>query len=97
MQRLQGQSVSGCNYARYIEGDWDIAPEGLLFNAEMFDDRYEPSHIAYDQIRWVRSWDTAGTEEKKRNDPDWTVGVKVGVHQGIFYIDNIVRFRARPG
>ena len=83
-------------YARYIEGDWDIAPEGLLFNAEMFDDRYEPSHIAYDQIRWVRSWDTAGTEEKKRNDPDWTVGVKVGVHQGIFYVDNVVYLRARP-
>ena len=84
------------NYARYIEGDWDIAPEGLLFNAEMFDDRYEPSHIAYDQIRWVRSWDTAGTEEKKRNDPDWTVGAKVGVLDGKFYIDNIIRFRGRP-
>ena len=87
---------SALQVARYIDGDWDIAPEGLLFNAEMFDDRYEPSHIAYDQIRWVRSWDTAGTEEKKRNDPDWTVGAKVGVHQGIFYVDNIVRFRGRP-
>ena len=84
------------NYARYIDGDWDIAPEGLLFNAEMFDDRYEPSHIAYDQIRWVRSWDTAGTEEKKRNDPDWTVGVKGRRASGHFLRGQHRAFQGTP-
>lgn len=82
-------------------GNWEIRPSGDLF---------DPSWIvtinAMDVpkgIRWVRFWDLAAIDPKKRpggrgaRDPDWTVGFKLGMHQGIYYIADILKFQKAPG
>lgn len=48
---------------------------------------------------WVRAWDFAGTEAQPGEDPDWTVGAKVGFHppSKTYIIGNIVRDRLDPG
>jgi predicted phage terminase large subunit-like protein len=46
----------------------------------------------------VRYWDLAATEKTEFNDPDWTVGVKLGRDQGGgYWLLDVVRARANPG
>lgn len=46
----------------------------------------------------VRYWDLAATEKNEFNDPDWTVGVKLGRDTaGGYYLLDMVRGRANPG
>ena len=46
----------------------------------------------------VRYWDLAATEKTERNDPDWTVGIKLGRDRsGGYYLLDLVRARANPG
>ena len=46
----------------------------------------------------VRYWDLAATEKTALNDPDWTVGVKLGRDQsGGYWLLDVVRQRANPG
>lgn len=45
----------------------------------------------------VRAWDLAATLPTEGRDPDWTVGLKLGVTQGGQYVvTDIIRFRAGP-
>ena len=46
----------------------------------------------------MRYWDLAATEKTELNDPDWTVGVKLGRDdkRGCWLLD-VVRARANPG
>jgi predicted phage terminase large subunit-like protein len=50
-------------------------------------------------LTWVRAWDLAGTVETMKSDPDWTVGVKMGIHPEtqMLYIAHVVRAREDPG
>jgi predicted phage terminase large subunit-like protein len=46
----------------------------------------------------VRYWDLAATEKTEFNDPDWTVGIKLGRDRdGGFWVLDMVRQRANPG
>jgi phage terminase large subunit-like protein len=46
----------------------------------------------------VRYWDLAATEKTEFNDPDWTVGIKLGRDQsGGLWVLDLVRGRANPG
>ncbi len=45
----------------------------------------------------VRFWDTAATEKTNSNEPDWTVGLRIGLSGGIYWIDDIVRVQLDPG
>ena len=46
----------------------------------------------------ARAWDFAGTSKRSGSDPDWSVGVRMLVDDdGVFYIDDIRRFRETPG
>ena len=46
----------------------------------------------------VRYWDLAATEKTEFNDPDWTVGIKLGRDQsGGYWLMDMVRARANPG
>ena len=46
----------------------------------------------------VRYWDLAATEKTEFNDPDWTVGIKLGRDKSRgFYVLDMVRVRANPG
>lgn len=48
--------------------------------------------------RWVRFWDLAGTDahKKRGSDPDYTVGALLGKAGPLYYLADIVRFRAEP-
>lgn len=48
-------------------------------------------------IRDVRAWDLAATLPTEGRDPDWTVGLKLGVTQeGHYIVTDITRIRAGP-
>lgn len=78
---------------RLRDGDWDVLPAGGMLDRSWV--RYltsPPAELAPDTTnrggaRLVRSWDFAGTETSKDNrDPDWTVGVLLGLLDGRVYI-----------
>ncbi len=69
---------------------------GLMFRAEWFPilDEEPPGY------RWLRWWDRAATDPDpiKKNDPDWTVGVKLGLGpQRQLCVGDAVRMRGSPG
>jgi Terminase RNaseH-like domain len=46
----------------------------------------------------TRYWDLAATEKTEFNDPDWTVGIKLGRDKnGGYWLLDLVRARANPG
>jgi len=80
--------------AQLQNGDWDVAPEGMMFRREWF----EVVDVAPAGMQLVRYWDLAGTEAKPGTDPDYTVGVKAGItQQGIVFICDVRRERLTPG
>jgi predicted phage terminase large subunit-like protein len=67
--------------------------EGGMFKRRWF----EIVDAAPAGLRCVRAWDLAGTVASVGNDPDWTVGVKIGRAADAFlYILDVVRFRGSP-
>ncbi len=60
---------------RLLHGNWKIRPAaGLYFQrswCEVVD--IAPAHLTV-----VRYWDLAATRKTEENDPDWTIGVKLG-------------------
>lgn len=80
---------------QYLEGDWTARHGGSIFKREYFINKIldkPPTKME----RVIRYWDRASTAQKKSNDPDWTVGLKLGEYKGRFYIYPIVRFRGTP-
>ena len=81
---------------RLLRGNWKIRPAaGLYFKREwcaVVDEvPAELDHI-------VRYWDLAATEKTEFNDPDWTVGIKLGRDRsGGYWLLDMVRRRANPG
>lgn len=60
-------------------GDWDAVSDGGFFTVDNFEKvDVCPSGVP---IRWVRSWDFAATVAEEGEDPDWSVGCKVGVYR----------------
>ena len=75
-------------------GDWLAKPgAGLYFKRDWFS--FLDSAPA--GIRWVRAWDLAATTPTPTTDPDWTVGVKLGLHGDAIVIGHIARMRGNPG
>jgi len=78
--------------AQIRDGNWDINPTGHKFQRGWFE-------IVKDYPRGhpiLRYWDKAATEPKKGKDPDWTVGVKPTLAEGVCYVIDVVRFRGTP-
>lgn len=66
---------------------------GALFAAR----RLEYCDICPACARYVRAWDLAATVAEGGRDPDWTVGLKLGLTDtGRYVIVDIVRFRGGP-
>lgn len=79
-------------------GDWWATTLGSMFIRENFSviDAHEVPQIS-STARVVRFWDMAATEVSASNyDPDWTVGTLMLMDQGIYYILDIKRIRAKP-
>lgn len=80
--------------ARLRDGNWEIRYKGNMFSREWC----SMADILPNHRKTVRYWDLAATEVSQRNkDPDWTVGVKMSVSRGIYYLEDVVRFRYNPG
>ena len=80
---------------RLLYGNWKIRPTaGLYFKREwcaVVDEL--PAELDV-----VRYWDLAATEKTQFNDPDWTVGVKLGRDRnGGYWLLDMVRARSNPG
>jgi predicted phage terminase large subunit-like protein len=80
---------------RLLGGNWKIRPTaGLYFKREWC----AVVDAVPAELDVVRYWDLAATEKTEFNDPDWTVGIKLGRDRnGGFWVLNMVRARANPG
>jgi len=80
---------------RLLRGNWKIRPAaGLYFKREWCTvvDEIPPD------LKVVRYWDLAATEKTEFNDPDWTVGIKLGRDRnGGYWLLDMVRRQANPG
>lgn len=66
---------------------------GGMFKREWFPiEREAPA-----DAKWVRFWDLAATQPKAGKDPDWTVGLLLGLKEGIYYVKDVKRTRSTPG
>ncbi len=79
---------------RLLRGDWKVRPEaGKVFNRSWF----EVVEAAPAEGVVVRYWDFAATEkQRKGQDPDYTVGLRLRRWRGIYYIEDVVRDRQAP-
>ena len=68
------------------------ALKGVMFGREWF----EIIEQAPVDIRKIRYWDLAATEDTGKNNPDWTAGALLGEKNGIYYILDMQRLRGRP-
>ena len=78
--------------ARLRDGVWTLNRKGNMFKRDWF----EVVDTAPPLRRTVRAWDCAGSEKTKGKDPDFTVGCKISEYQGIYYIEDFEKKRARP-
>lgn len=80
--------------AQLEKGDWEIrATAGAMFQRGWF----EVVEAAPAGWRRARTWDFAASAPEAGKDPDWTVGMKgTRDEQGIYFIENVVRFRGTP-
>lgn len=75
-------------------GNWNVRPtSGMFFKRYYFESvTYLPKNLSY-----VRYWDRAATKKTETNDPDYTVGIKLGKDKnGIFYVADMVRLQDSP-
>lgn len=79
---------------RLLYGDWKVRREaGKVFNRAWF----ELVDAAPAHGKTVRFWDFAATaRQQKGHDPDYTVGLRLKRHQGIYYIEDVQRIQASP-
>lgn len=75
--------------------NWDVRPEGSGYFQR---DWVEIVPQAPRSATRVRSWDLASTlPSEVYANPDWTVGVRMSKDkEGIYYIEDVIRFRDRP-
>lgn len=87
------QELDPLTRQQLLNGDWTARAAGDKFRREWF----EIVDACPADCRFVRRWDMAATEAKPGKDPDWTVGVKMGLsRQRILYIADIRRMRGTP-
>jgi hypothetical protein len=80
---------------RLLAGNWKIRPAaGLYFKREWC----AVVDAIPAELDVVRYWDLAATEKIEFNDPDWTVGIKLGRDKnGGYWLLDMVHARANPG
>ena len=80
---------------RLLEGNWKIRPAAGLYFKRQWCAVVDEVPVDLDIVRY---WDLAATEKTEFNDPDWTVGIKLGRDRnGGYWLLDMVRWRANPG
>jgi predicted phage terminase large subunit-like protein len=80
---------------RLLNGNWKIRPAAGLYFKREWCTIVEQAPADLDIVRY---WDLAATEKTEFNDPDWTVGIRLGRdHNGGYWLLDMVRGRANPG
>ena len=80
---------------RLLGGNWKIRPAAGLYFQRLWCPVVDAVPAELDVVRY---WDMAATPKTAGNDPDWTVGVKMGrCRDGYFWLLDVVRLRAGPG
>jgi predicted phage terminase large subunit-like protein len=91
-QNLMSQSI--VERSRLLDGNWKITAADGMFRAEWFP-VFTEAPVNWKKI--IRAWDFAATEPNDKNDPDYTVGVKMGLDaQGGLWVLDVVRVRYSP-
>lgn len=93
--RSQLDNLPRVNRLRLRYGNWDVRPEGSgYFERNWCQMVTQPPASA---VR-VRAWDLAATLPSDVNpNPDWTAGVRMSKDkEGVYCIEDVVRFRDRP-
>jgi predicted phage terminase large subunit-like protein len=91
------QALDPVERRRLEEGDWWSTTLGSLFERESFIiiDPHEVPEVT-SSARVVRFWDLAATEPSQSNpDPDWTVGTLMLFDQGVSYVLDVRKVRAK--
>ncbi len=78
--------------AQYLRGDWTAKHGGNKFQREWF----KIVTASPVQATRVRFWDMAATTPRPGTDPDYTVGAKVALAEGVYYIEDIIRGQKTP-
>jgi len=80
--------------AQLLNGDWSARTSGTLFKSEWFTRIIlaRPNGVR----NWVRFWDLAATEPEPGVDPDYTVGVLIGMQDGTIFVADVKRFQEKP-
>jgi predicted phage terminase large subunit-like protein len=84
---------------RLLNGNWEIRAQGDMFSRHWF--VIVSATEIPEAARSVRFWDMASTDPSRRKgrdkrEPDWTVGFRLAHHQGIYWIEDIVRVQKTP-
>ena len=92
-----GESLTRDSLAWLRGGDWEHLPSGYTFEREWLTDNIVDK-MDWTPVRQVRSWDLAATQQSKSaNDPDYSVGILLGVGESKeFGILDVERFRGAP-
>jgi len=77
---------------QYLEGDWSARHGGSKFLREWFQIVNEAPADA-DRVRY---WDLAATTPKPGREPDYTVGLKMAMAHGVFYVEDVRRVQQSP-
>lgn len=89
------KALGAVERARLADGNWKIRPaSGLYFKRHWC----EIVDAVPAGLEIVRYWDLAATEKTDMNDPDWTVGLKLGYDRAktTWYVLDAVRLRESP-
>jgi predicted phage terminase large subunit-like protein len=79
---------------RLLGGNWKIRPAAGLYFKRGWCEMVDAAPVLRESVRY---WDLAGTEKTEGNDPDWTVGVKLGRgDNGFLYVLDVIRERVGP-
>jgi predicted phage terminase large subunit-like protein len=79
-----------------LGGNWKIRPAAGLYFKRSWVRVIEPHELPALQ-KVVRYWDLAATEKTPDNDPDWTIGLKLGRDEaGFLYVLDVQRERLGP-
>ena len=97
MQTLQ--ELDPVTREQLLNGNWEIKAAGDMFSHTWI--TLVRSIDVPEQAQRVRYWDMASTDPSKRKgkdkrEPDWTVGLKLAHHQGLYWIEDIVRVQKTP-